>query len=77
MRITINKELKIKFHEKISTSKCLATSGSKIENKPFIGFASLDISDGISLSSKELKWHSHLQQIDHATPLYPQKLALT
>jgi hypothetical protein len=25
-----------------------ATDGSKMENKPFVGFASIDMSDGIS-----------------------------
>jgi hypothetical protein len=30
------------------TSKCFATNGSKMENKPFIGFALIDISDSIS-----------------------------
>jgi hypothetical protein len=30
------------------TSKCFATDGSKMENKPLVGFASIDISDGIS-----------------------------
>jgi hypothetical protein len=32
----------------VRTSKCFAIDGSKMENKPFIGFASIDISDGIS-----------------------------
>jgi hypothetical protein len=30
------------------TSKYFAMNGSKIENKPFVGFASVDISDCIS-----------------------------
>jgi hypothetical protein len=30
------------------TSKCFATEGSRMENKPFVGFATIDISDGIS-----------------------------
>jgi hypothetical protein len=30
------------------TSKCFARDGSKMEDKPFVGFASIDISDGIS-----------------------------
>jgi hypothetical protein len=30
------------------TSKCFATDGSKMENKPFVGFAAIDIGDGIS-----------------------------
>jgi hypothetical protein len=44
-----NEELK-KFHEKMRTLKCFATDDSKLENKPFVGFAEtlVDISDGIS-----------------------------
>jgi ribonuclease HI len=34
--------------KKLRTSKCFAMDGSKTENKPFIGFAAIDISDGIS-----------------------------
>jgi hypothetical protein len=30
------------------SSKCFAKDGSKMENKPIAGFASIDISDGIS-----------------------------
>jgi hypothetical protein len=30
------------------TSKCFATDGSKMENKTFVGFASIEMSDGIS-----------------------------
>jgi hypothetical protein len=30
------------------TSNCFATGGSKMENKPFVGFTAIDISDGIS-----------------------------
>jgi hypothetical protein len=30
------------------TSICFATDGSKTENKPFVGFASIDINDGRS-----------------------------
>jgi hypothetical protein len=29
-------------------SKYFATDGSEMENKPFVGFAAIDISDGIS-----------------------------
>jgi hypothetical protein len=29
-------------------SKCFATEGSKMENKPFVGFASIDVNDGRS-----------------------------
>jgi hypothetical protein len=42
-----NEELK-KVHEKMRNSKCFATGGSKMENKPFVGFAAIDISDDIS-----------------------------
>jgi hypothetical protein len=30
------------------TSKCFATDGSKMENKPFVGLASIDTNDGRS-----------------------------
>jgi hypothetical protein len=37
-----------KIHEKIISSKCFTMDGSKIANKPFIGFTSIDTSGGIS-----------------------------
>jgi hypothetical protein len=36
------------FSRKMRTSKYFATDGSKMENKPFVAFASIDISDGRS-----------------------------
>jgi hypothetical protein len=42
-----NEELK-KIHAKMRTSKCFATDDSKTENKPFVGFTSIFVSDGIS-----------------------------
>jgi hypothetical protein len=38
-----NEELKNIFQERMRTSKCFATDGSKMEDKPFVGFASTDI----------------------------------
>jgi hypothetical protein len=32
----------------MTTSKCIATDGSKMENKPFTGLAAINISDGVS-----------------------------
>jgi hypothetical protein len=43
-----NEELKKIVHEKMRGSKYFVTDGSKMENKPFIGFTSIDINDGIS-----------------------------
>jgi hypothetical protein len=42
------------------TSKCFATVSSKMENKPFIGFAAIDISDGISWKFRIAKMTSTL-----------------
>jgi hypothetical protein len=42
------KRFKNKFREKMRTSKYFATDDSKMENNPFAGFASIDVSDGIS-----------------------------
>jgi hypothetical protein len=50
-----HEEFKKDFHEKIITSKCFAMDGSKMENKPFVGFASIDISDGIREKSRITK----------------------
>jgi hypothetical protein len=36
------------FQERMRTSKCFAMDGSKMEDKPFVGFASTDIKDGCS-----------------------------
>jgi hypothetical protein len=36
-------ELKKYFHEKMRTSKCFTTNGSKMENKSFVGFKSIDV----------------------------------
>jgi hypothetical protein len=39
----------VKIHDSLGrTCKCFATCGSKMENKPFVGFALMDRSDGIS-----------------------------
>jgi hypothetical protein len=43
-----NEEFKKDFHEEMRTSKYFAMDSSKMENKPFVGFASVDISDVIS-----------------------------
>jgi hypothetical protein len=43
-----NQEFKKILLEKMRTSKCFATDGSKMENKPRVGFASIDINDGRS-----------------------------
>jgi ribonuclease HI len=43
-----DKEFKKIFKEKMKTSKCFTTDGSKMENKSFVGFALIDISDGNS-----------------------------
>jgi hypothetical protein len=43
-----NEEVKKIFQERMRTSKCFATDGSKMDNKQLAGFASIDISDGIS-----------------------------
>jgi hypothetical protein len=43
-----NEEFKKIFQERMRTSKCFTTDGSKIEDKPFVGFASIDIKDGRS-----------------------------
>jgi hypothetical protein len=43
-----NEKFKKVFQEKMRTSKCFATDGSKIENKPLVGFASIDTNDGRS-----------------------------
>jgi hypothetical protein len=37
------------FPQKIRTSKCFATDGSKMENKSFVGFPLIDTGDGIRL----------------------------
>jgi hypothetical protein len=37
------------------TSKCFATVGSKMENKPFIGFAAIGVGDGISWKFRIVK----------------------
>jgi hypothetical protein len=34
------------FHENMGTSKCFATYDSKLENKPVVRFASIDVTDG-------------------------------
>jgi hypothetical protein len=44
-------------HKQMRTSKCFATDGSKVETKPFIGFVTLDISDGISW-----KFRAHIKR---------------
>jgi hypothetical protein len=36
------------------TSKCFVTDGSKMEDKPFVGFASIDINDAISRKFRNL-----------------------
>jgi hypothetical protein len=36
------------FQERMRTSKCFATDGSKMEGRPFVGFTSIDIKDGCS-----------------------------
>jgi hypothetical protein len=46
-RITTRNSKKI-FHQKMRTSKCFPTDDSKMENKLFVGFAVIDISDAIS-----------------------------
>jgi hypothetical protein len=38
-----NEELKTIFQERMRTSKCFATDGSNMEDKPFVGFVSIDI----------------------------------
>jgi hypothetical protein len=43
-----NDEFKQIFHEKMRASKYFSTDGSRMENKPFVGFASIDINDDIS-----------------------------
>jgi hypothetical protein len=37
------------FQERMRTRKCFATDGSKMEHKPFVGFASIDIKDDRSM----------------------------
>jgi ribonuclease HI len=37
------------------TSKCFATDGSKMENKPNVGFTTIDINDGFSWKLKTAK----------------------
>jgi hypothetical protein len=44
-----NEEFRKIFEERMRTSKCFGTGGSKIENKPFVGFTSIDIKDGRSM----------------------------
>jgi hypothetical protein len=41
-------EARLSFDEGREPSKCFATDGSKVGNKPFVGFSSIDISDCIS-----------------------------
>jgi hypothetical protein len=41
----LNEEFKKIFQERMRTSKCFATDGSKMENDPFVGFASTDTND--------------------------------
>jgi hypothetical protein len=43
-----NVEFKKILLEKMRTSKYFATDGSKMENKPFVGFVSIDINDSRS-----------------------------
>jgi hypothetical protein len=49
-----NEELR-NVNEKMRTSKCFATDGSKMENKPFVGLPSIHINDGISWRSRITK----------------------
>jgi hypothetical protein len=44
-----NEKFKVIFQERMRTSKCFATDGSKMEDKSFVGFASIDIEDGRSM----------------------------
>jgi hypothetical protein len=45
-----NKELKKKkIQERMRTSKCFAMDGSKMEDRPFIGFTLIDIKDDHSI----------------------------
>jgi predicted RecB family nuclease len=41
-------ELKNNFHEKMRTNKYFAMDRSKMENIQFVGFAAMDINDGIT-----------------------------
>jgi hypothetical protein len=43
------------FHERMRTSKYFFTDGSKMEDKPFAGFASIDIKDGRSMKLRTSK----------------------
>jgi hypothetical protein len=43
-----NEDFKKIFQERMRTSKCFATDGSKMDDKPFVGFASIDTNDGRS-----------------------------
>jgi hypothetical protein len=36
-----NEEFEMIFQERMRTSKCFATDGSKMEDEPFVGFASI------------------------------------
>jgi hypothetical protein len=44
-----NEEFKKIFQERMKTSKCFAMDGSKLEDNPFVGFASIDIKYGRSM----------------------------
>jgi hypothetical protein len=50
-----NEEFKKVFLEKIRTTKYFATDGSKMKNKPFVGFASIVINDGRRKKSRIAK----------------------
>jgi hypothetical protein len=52
-----NEEFKKIFQERTITSKCFTTDGSKMEDRPFVEFASIDIKDGRSRKFRIAKIH--------------------
>jgi hypothetical protein len=53
-----NEEFKKIFKERMRISKCFATDGSKMKDRPFAGFASIDIKDGRSMKLRISKTES-------------------
>jgi hypothetical protein len=43
----------------MKTSKCFATDGTKMENKPFVGFPSIDLSD----VNDDIGWKFRIAQV--------------